>query len=177
MHLGAHVSSAGGIDKAVDRAVEIGASRARYVDWAFIVPLLAGILIAVVTLASVIQNQLQDNPEEMAGIFFGLVAASTAFAWRLSKRSSQQLMVMTVVAVIVFVLLGWQAGPVADPSPLAFFGAGTFTGVGLCYRHDVPYQVSHLSAVHSKEGEGGFRSAEAILFHHADFTDFELIGG
>lgn len=52
-----------------------------------------------------------------------------------------------------------------------------FTGVGLCYRHDVPYQVSHLSAVHSKEGEGGFRSAEAILFHHADFTDFELIGG
>ena len=52
-----------------------------------------------------------------------------------------------------------------------------FTGVGLCYRHDVPYEVAHLSAVHSKEGEGGFRSAEAIVFHHADFTDFELIGG
>lgn len=52
-----------------------------------------------------------------------------------------------------------------------------FTGVGLCYRHDVPYQVAHLSAVHSKEGEGGFRSAEAIIFHHADFTDFELVGG
>jgi len=52
-----------------------------------------------------------------------------------------------------------------------------FTGVGLCYRHDVPYQVAHLSAVHSKEGEGGYRSAEAIIFHHADFTDFELVGG
>jgi len=52
-----------------------------------------------------------------------------------------------------------------------------FTGVGLCYRHDVPYEVAHLSAVHSKEGEGGFRSAEAIVFHHADFTDFELVGG
>ena len=52
-----------------------------------------------------------------------------------------------------------------------------FTGVGLCYRHDVPYEVAHLSAVHSKEGEGGFRSPEAIVFHHADFTDFELVGG
>lgn len=100
-------------------------SRARDVDWAFIVPLVVGILISVVTLASVIKNQLEDNPEEMAGIFFGLVGASTVFAWRLlSERSSQQLTVMAVIALIVFVALGWQAGPVADPSPLAFLAAG-----------------------------------------------------
>ena len=100
-------------------------SRARDVDWAFIVPLAVGILISVVTLASVIENQLEDNPEKMAGIFFGLVAASTAFAWRLlTKRTPRQLMVMTVVALIVFVVLGWQTGPVADPSPIAFLGAG-----------------------------------------------------
>jgi len=100
-------------------------SRARDVDWAFIVPLVVGILISVVTLASVIRNQLEDNPEEMAGIFFGLVGASTVFAWRLlSERSSQQLTVIAVIALIVFVALGWQAGPVADPSPLAFLAAG-----------------------------------------------------
>jgi hypothetical protein len=30
-------------------------------------------------------------------------------------------------------------------------------------------------AVHSKEGDHFKRSAEAIIFHHADFTDFELV--
>ena len=88
-------------------------------------PLVIGILIAVVTLASVIVTQLEENPEEMAGIFFGLVAASTVIAWRLLKeRTSRRLMVMVGIAFIVFVMLGWQAGPVADPSPLAFLGAG-----------------------------------------------------
>ena len=100
-------------------------SRARDVDWAFIVPLVIGILIAVVTLASVIVTQLEENPEEMAGIFFGLVAASTVLAWRLlSERTSRRLIVMVGVGLIVFVGLGWRAGPVADPSPLAFLGAG-----------------------------------------------------
>ena len=102
-----------------------GWSRVRRVDWAFLLPLLAGIAVAVVTLASVIERQLEENPEEMAGIFFGLVAASTWVAWRLLRQRTPALvMVMAVVALIVFVALGWRSGPVADPSPLAFFGAG-----------------------------------------------------
>ena len=52
-----------------------------------------------------------------------------------------------------------------------------FTGVGLSFRHDLPDEVMHIIAVHSKEGEGFQRTAEAIIFHHADFTDFEVIGG
>ncbi|MCH8927414.1 MAG: hypothetical protein IIB39_01720 [Candidatus Marinimicrobia bacterium] len=52
-----------------------------------------------------------------------------------------------------------------------------FTGVGLSFRHDLPDEVMHIIAVHSKEGEGFKRTAEAIIFHHADFTDFEIIGG
>ncbi len=52
-----------------------------------------------------------------------------------------------------------------------------FTGVGLSFRHDLPDEVMHIIAVHSKEGEGFQRTAEAIIFHHADFTDFEIIGG
>jgi putative membrane protein len=38
-------------------------------------------------------------------------------------------MVMVMVAAVVFVVLGWRAGPVIDPSPLAFFGAGA---VAIC---------------------------------------------
>ncbi|MCH8300653.1 MAG: hypothetical protein IIC39_08960, partial [Candidatus Marinimicrobia bacterium] len=52
-----------------------------------------------------------------------------------------------------------------------------FSGVGLSFRHDLPDEVMHIIAVHSKEGEGFQRTAEAIIFHHADFTDFEIIGG
>ncbi len=52
-----------------------------------------------------------------------------------------------------------------------------FSGVGLSFRHDLPDEVMHIIAVHSKEGAGFQRTAEAIIFHHADFTDFEMIGG
>jgi putative membrane protein len=105
-------------------------SRLTRIDWAFLVPLLVGIFVAVVTLASVIARQLKDNPQEMAGLFFGLVAGSTVVAWRMqTSRTIRHLAVMMVTAVAVFVLLGWQAGPVVDPSPLAFFGAGA---VAIC---------------------------------------------
>jgi putative nucleotidyltransferase with HDIG domain len=50
-----------------------------------------------------------------------------------------------------------------------------FSGVGLCFKHDIPYEVMHVVAVHSKEGDHAKRSPEAIIFHHADFTDFELV--
>ena len=50
-----------------------------------------------------------------------------------------------------------------------------FTSVGLCFKHDIPEEVMHIAAVHSKEGEGFVRSSEAIIFHHADFIDFELV--
>ena len=50
-----------------------------------------------------------------------------------------------------------------------------FTSVGLCFRHDVPEEVMHIAAVHSREGEGFKRSPEAIILHHADFIDFDLV--
>jgi len=50
-----------------------------------------------------------------------------------------------------------------------------FSGVGLAYKHDLPPEVMHVIATHSKEGEGEQRSPESIIFHHADFIDFELV--
>ena len=50
-----------------------------------------------------------------------------------------------------------------------------FTSVALCFRHGIPEEVMHVAAVHSKEGEGFPRSPEAIIFHHADFIDFDLV--
>jgi len=50
-----------------------------------------------------------------------------------------------------------------------------FSGVGLAFKHGIPEEVMHIIATHSKEGAGEKRSAESIIFHHADFIDFELV--
>lgn len=50
-----------------------------------------------------------------------------------------------------------------------------FSGVGLAFKHDVPSEVMHVIATHSKEGAGETRLPECIIFHHADFIDFELV--
>ena len=50
-----------------------------------------------------------------------------------------------------------------------------FSGVGLAFKHDLPPEVMHIIATHSKEGEGEKRLPESIIFHHADFIDFELV--
>jgi hypothetical protein len=50
-----------------------------------------------------------------------------------------------------------------------------FSGVGLAFKHGVPPEVLHVIACHSKEGDGEKLSPETIIFHHADFIDFELV--
>ena len=50
-----------------------------------------------------------------------------------------------------------------------------FSGVGLAFKHGLPSEIMHVIATHSKEGAGETRSPESIIFHHADFIDFELV--
>ncbi len=50
-----------------------------------------------------------------------------------------------------------------------------FSGVGLGWKHGVPEAALHVVATHSKEGDHVKRSAESIVFHHADFISFDLI--
>ncbi len=50
-----------------------------------------------------------------------------------------------------------------------------FSGVGLAFKHGLPSEVMHIIATHSKEGAGEKRLPESIIFHHADFIDFELV--
>jgi putative nucleotidyltransferase with HDIG domain len=48
-----------------------------------------------------------------------------------------------------------------------------FSGAGLCYKHGLPDEVTHMVATHSKEGDHVQRTIESIIFHHADFIDFD----
>lgn len=48
-----------------------------------------------------------------------------------------------------------------------------FSGVAIAQRCGLPVEVQHIIATHSKEGDLGTRSVEAIIVHHADFVSFE----
>jgi len=99
--------------------------RLRSIDWMFLLPLLAGIGSAVVVLAGLIEQGLHDHPETMAGLFFGLVVGSIIVASRLLRDPAPvHVAVVVAVGIVTFVLLGFQSGPVAEPSPLLLIGAG-----------------------------------------------------
>ncbi len=48
-----------------------------------------------------------------------------------------------------------------------------FSGQALAYKHGLPPEILHMIAYHSKEGDLGKRSVEAVIIHHADFVNFE----
>ncbi len=47
------------------------------------------------------------------------------------------------------------------------------SGCALAARFGLPETVQHIIAVHSREGDGGWRSPEAWIVHHSDFVNFE----
>ncbi|MDA1008575.1 MAG: HD domain-containing protein [Planctomycetota bacterium] len=49
-----------------------------------------------------------------------------------------------------------------------------FSGVALAFKHGLPGSVMHIIATHSHEGDKADRTIESIIFHHADFVDFDI---
>ncbi len=100
--------------------------RLKAIEWAWLLSLLAGIGVAVVALSKLIESLLVDYPEEMAGLFFGLVVASVLIAAKLIDTwDPARYALVAAMAVATFVLLGAQSGTIANPAPWQFFAAGT----------------------------------------------------
>ena len=104
----------------------------RRVDWGFILPLGAGILLAIVSLAALLEDLLRNEPVIMAAMFLGLVAGSVVVATRLIRTPQPRHAAIALVAgAVVFVVLGLQGGTseesvaqVVEPALWAFFIAG-----------------------------------------------------
>lgn len=138
------------------------------IDWLFLAPLVAGIGIAVVSLAPIIETQLHDNPEEMAGLFFGLVTGSVIVGLGLlTKRTNEHVVIMLIVGVAIFQLLGFQSGPVIDPSPLVFIGAGA---LAICAMILPGISGSFILLMM------GMYAAVLGAVHDRAFTDIALVG-
>jgi putative nucleotidyltransferase with HDIG domain len=48
------------------------------------------------------------------------------------------------------------------------------SGACLAHQMNLPKEIVHIIAAHSKEGEAVKRSREAIIINHCDFIDFEI---
>lgn len=102
------------------------------VEWRLLLPLLAGIGLAVVSLASIIDHLLEEEPQNTAAAFFGLVLGSIVIAWRLVKKwDATRLVTGLAVAVTAFLVLGLRTDPVVDPTLLLFVGAGSIAIVAM----------------------------------------------
>lgn len=108
------------------------ADRLGRVEWVFLVPLLAGIGIATVTLAAVLESVLEDRPQETAAFFFGLVGGSIVIAWRLVRRwGSAPVVALLSVAALAFAGLGLRSGEITDPPIWLFFVGGIVAAVAM----------------------------------------------
>ena len=105
-----------------------GTTELKSVNWGLLIPLGLGAVIAVVILAGPLESGLENHPEEMAGLFLGLVVGSIVISWRLLPHQNVSTVAMIMgTGLIVFFCLGWQSGPISDPSPLVLFLAGAIT--------------------------------------------------
>jgi putative membrane protein len=107
-----------------------GMARLREVDWLLLVPLLLGILTAVLLLAGAIEHQLEVHPIQMSGLLMGLVAGSTIVATGLlTRRDTREWALILGSGAAFFVALGFTSGSAEDAVtgdvPLwAFFASG-----------------------------------------------------
>lgn len=109
----------------VGRADLAGARRRlAEVDWWMLVPLVAGIGVALVIGLRTIPPLLDRYPVAMRALLFGLVLASVQVPWRrLAERSVRTLAVLAAAAAVAFGLVGVPPAELADPALPYVFGA------------------------------------------------------
>lgn len=108
--------------------LDLGAARDRLgrIDWRLLLPLVAGIGIAIVLAAGVVLSLLDRFPEQSRALFLGMVFASVAVPWkRIIQRTSTTWFLAAAGVTAAFVIAGFPPGTVADPSTLQILGAAT----------------------------------------------------
>lgn len=49
------------------------------------------------------------------------------------------------------------------------------SGAAFASKRDIPEEVLHIIAAHSREGDGARRTVEAVIVNHADFVNFDAL--
>jgi len=99
---------------------------ARQIDWLLVLPVLMGMFAAIFAAAAAIEPLLESQPENMRGLFAGLILVSLLVPYRMvgaSWRAADYLLGL-IAAAISFVLVSLPKQEVADPAlALVFLAA------------------------------------------------------
>ena len=90
----------------------------RAMNWGLLLPVVGGILIAIVMGSLFVPELLERYPVQCRALFFGLVAASLVIPWRERREHhTWHYAVALAAALMAFVLVGLpRSGDAADPS-------------------------------------------------------------
>jgi putative membrane protein len=106
-----------------------GTARARaefaQADWAVIIAVLVGMVVAVLTAARILAPWVEENPQQAFAVFFGLVLASLWVPYSLSGGNWRPVHYLLAggAAVLAFVLTGLPPAEVEPTAPIVM-GAG-----------------------------------------------------
>jgi putative membrane protein len=92
----------------------------KHVGWATVVPVLVGMVLAVVTLARVIEPLLEEHPERARALFLGLVLASVVVPASMVGRWGRRELVLAVAAALTAVVLTSLPPASSGTPPLPF---------------------------------------------------------
>jgi putative membrane protein len=97
----------------------------RALDWGFLLVLLAGLVGAALTLASVLERLLETEPVTMSAVFLGLVLGAAAVARHQFRGSvtKRLLLIVLVSAAVTAPLLGLRPAALDDPALLVLAAA------------------------------------------------------
>jgi putative membrane protein len=98
----------------------------RGLEWSFLIPLLAGMAVAVLAGAAIIPPLIDRFPEGTSALFFGLILASLIVPWRMmGERRRRHVAVALAAAAIAFALTSLpERGDVVDPAlPVVYAAA------------------------------------------------------
>ncbi len=83
------------------------------VDWRFLLPLGLGIFSAMAMGSVIIPTLMDNHPEIMRGLFFGLILASVGVPWRMMPKENGSPKALGLVMALVFGVFGYA---VTDPN-------------------------------------------------------------
>jgi putative membrane protein len=104
------------------RGTAAAVAELRRVEWGTVIPVLVAMVLAVLTLARLIEPLLEDHPERARALFLGLVLASVVVPARMVGGWGRREVLFAAVAAVAAVLLtGLPPGANDEPSPLLVF--------------------------------------------------------
>jgi putative membrane protein len=102
----------------------------RLIEWRLVLPVGAGIAMALALGAGIIPDLLRTYPEECRGLFLGLILGSLPIPWlRIRQRTQSDLVLAAIGATVAFVLVGLPDRVVTDPSMMHVFAVAS---VAIC---------------------------------------------